>query len=391
LARWSYSLLPGIFLKGVSPMSDPAVLRLLDAAANRAREALRVLEDFARFVLDDAAISAELKQLRHEVSAVSAAFHDAVFYRDTPGDVGVANKVPDELNRDDAGQVVIAAGKRLGEALRSIAEYAKIDHPVAAARFEAMRYRFYDIERRLRIAACPRDRFSAVRLYVIVTESICRRPWLETAALAIDGGADCIQLRESELQDVELLDRARRLVALCRSRGVVSIVNNRPDIALAAGADGVHVGQEDLPAVEARRIVGSSKLIGVSTHRMGQARQALSDGADYIGVGPFFRSPTKPRSFVAGPGYAREIAEWNHLSAVAIAGITAVNVDEVLATGMRSVAVCAAVIGADDPVAAAAAIRRRLIDWPALTTDQERPQVEVRTERAIPSAGSKVV
>lgn len=341
-------------------MPDPAVLRLLDAATNRAREALRVLEDYARFILDDAPLTAQLKQMRHGLADISRDFPSAVLHRDTPGDVGTRAKVPDELRRADSAAVVIAAGKRLGEALRSIEEFAKIDTPATAATVEALRYSFYEIERRLSLAARPRDRFAAVRLYVIVTESVCRLPWQQAAQAAIDGGADCIQLREKNLEGAEFLSRARELAALCRSRGVLSIINDRPDIALLAGADGVHLGQEDLPAAAARKIVGTAALIGVSTHKIDQARQALVDGADYIGVGPFFPSRTKPRDFLPGPAYAREIAAWNRLPAVAIAGITAANVDEVLTTGLRAVAVSSAVIAADDPAAAAAALKRRL-------------------------------
>src|SRR5271170_7261536 len=221
-------------------MADPAVLRLLDAATNRAREALRVLEDYARFVLDDAALSSRLKQMRHTVAQMARTFPDAVLHRDTPGDVGTAAKVPDELTRADAVAVVVAAGKRLGEALRSIEEYAKIDNAQMAAAAEALRYEFYEIERRLSLAARPRDRFAGVRLYVVLTEAVCRLPWRAACTAAVAGGADCIQLREKGLSDGELLTRAHWLAGMCRDRGALSIINDRPDVAVLAGADGVH-------------------------------------------------------------------------------------------------------------------------------------------------------
>jgi len=355
-------------------MPDPAVLRLLDAATNRAREALRVLEDYARFVLDDAALSSRLKQMRHAVAQMARTYPDAVLHRDTPGDVGVAAKLPDELARADAAAVVIAAGKRLGEALRSIEEYAKIDNPQIAAAAEALRYEFYEIERRLNLAARPRERFASVRLYVVLTESVCRLPWQAAAAAAVTGGADCIQLREKGMDDAELLTRARWLANLCRERGVLSIINDRPDVAMLAGADGVHLGQDDLPAAEARKIVGNRLLIGVSTHQIEHARAALAAGVDYIGVGPFFPSYTKPRDFLPGSAYAREVAAWNGLPAVAIAGITSANVDEVLATGLRAVAVSSAVCAAADPAAAAAAIKRRM-EGAAGAAAAARPQI----------------
>src|SRR5205807_7581535 len=140
-----------------------------------------------------------------------------------------------------------------------------------------------------------------------------------------------------------------------------SIINDRADIAILAGADGVHVGQDDLPVIEARKLVGSAMIVGVSTHRIEQARQAVLDGADYIGVGPFFRSSTKPRDFVAGPEYAREVSATIGIPAVAIAGITPENVDEVLATGIRSVAVSSAVIGAEDVQLQARRLKEKLV------------------------------
>jgi thiamine-phosphate diphosphorylase len=200
-----------------------------------------------------------------------------------------------------------------------------------------------------------------VKLYVLITESACKRPWFETAQLAIEGGADCLQLREKNLEGAEFLKRARMLTDLCGQHNVLCIINDRPDIALLSNADGVHVGQDDLPAPEVRKIIGANKVLGVSTHNLAQAQQAILDGADYIGVGPFFKSPTKPRDFTAGPDYARQVAQHINLSAVAIGGIIHDNVNEVPATGLKAIAVTAAVTQADDPRAAAAALKQRLL------------------------------
>jgi thiamine-phosphate pyrophosphorylase len=343
-------------------LSDGAILRLLDANANRAREALRVMEDYGRFVLNAGELGGSLKEMRHGLrAALETILPEAILHRDTPGDVGVEVKTPAELTRADLHDVVTAAGKRLGEALRAIEEYLKTINPTAAASVESLRYRGYELERRLaltlRPAACD---FSNVRLYVLISESICKRPWLEAAEAAIRGGADCLQLREKSLDSGELLHRAHQLVSLCRAHGVRCIINDRPDIAVLSGADGVHVGQEDLPAAEARKIVGSRRIVGVSTHRIEQAQQAVLDGADYIGVGPFFRSSTKPRDFIAGPEYARQVAEQIKLPAVAIAGITAENLDQVLGSGIKAVAVSAAVLAADDVGVAAHELKQRL-------------------------------
>ncbi len=342
---------------------NPAVLRILDANLNRAREALRVIEDYARFVLNDDSICGELKQLRHDLAQASAGFAGAaILHRDTPGDVGTATKTATELARDDVANVVTAADKRLGEALRTIEEYLKTIDPTSASQVEAIRYRFYDLEQRVARTLRPvAGGLASVRLCVLITESLCKRPWLEAAEQAILGGADCLQLREKDMEAGELLRRARQLVELCRRSRILCIINDRPDIALLSDADGVHLGQGDPPAIEARKLLGRGKIIGVSTHTLEQARQAVRDGADYIGVGPVFRSSTKPRDFLPGLALAREVAlAALPIPAIAIAGITLANVDEVLASGIRAVAVTAAVIGTDDPRAAAARFRERL-------------------------------
>ena len=339
----------------------PATFRLFDANANRAREALRVLEDYARFVLDHEPLSAELKQLRHDLTAATRPFLPAaVLHRDTLGDVGTAIATPAEANRSDLADVVTAAGKRLGEAARSLEEVAKTFDPATAAALEAIRYRWYAVEQRVARTLRPAGRFAAVRLYVLITESACRHPWEQTAEQAIAGGADALQLREKTLDGGELLARARRFVALCRRHDVLSVINDRPDVAILSGADGVHVGQDDLPAADARALLGPGKIVGVSTHELTHAERAVTDGADYVGVGPVFRSTTKPREISPGLPYAAAVAKRVKIPAVAIAGITADNVRQVMATGVRAVAVTAAVTGADDVAAAAAGLKRLL-------------------------------
>jgi thiamine-phosphate pyrophosphorylase len=333
----------------------------MDANANRAREALRVLEDYARFILNSDELSAVLKQLRHALAdATRPWLADAIQFRNTIDDVGKTNKTAREMQRDGVPDVVTAAGKRLGEALRAIEEFAKTIDPDTASAVEQIRYRFYDTEQILATTLRPAKWFVNVRLCVLITESVCRRPWLEVAMEAIKGGADCLQLREKEMEGGELLARAKQLVGICRPRGVISIINDRPDITILSGADGVHLGQGDLPATEARRIVGRNAIIGVSTHAIEQAKQAVLDGADYIGVGPVFHSATKPREILPGLAYVRQVAEQIKIPAVAIAGIDERNVDEVISAGISRIAVTAAVTGCDDVRTAATRLKQKL-------------------------------
>ncbi len=339
---------------------DAHVGRILDANANRAREALRVMEEYARFALDDAELVQQAKNARHALAdaLVLGRVADAVVFRDTPGDVGTSLTTPQEYERGDAQAVVCAAGKRLSEALRVIEEYGKITSAEMAVRVEQLRYRGYELEKRLRWAVGARERWADVRVYVLVTESLCVGPWEVVVRAAAAGGADCFQLREKGLDDRALFARAEVFCWLCRELGKIAIINDRPDVAAAVGADGVHLGQDDLCASAARRVLGAGRIIGVSTHSPEQVSAAVGACPDYIAVGPMFSTPLKPEYGVAGPALLRAARGLTSLPLVAIGGITAENAGAVAEAGGRCVAVCSAVIGAADPAAAVGAIRK---------------------------------
>lgn len=341
---------------------DPSVLRILDANVNRTRESLRVIEEYARFVLDDAALLASAKQLRHDLRQALAWVPRASLLaaRDTVADVGTAVTTEAERRRQVPADVATAACKRLAEGLRSLAEYAKLADTEAAARLEAIRYRAYELEKQLGLRIHLGAHVERIRLYVLITAELCSGGWLETAQAAIDGGADCLQLREPNFSDAELLSRAGALRDLCRVCGTFFVVNNRPDIARLVAADGVHLGQGDLPVRAARRIAGPDCAIGVSTHTIDQLKDAIAAGPDYVAVGPMFASSTKPRDLIAGPPLLAEAVKLTSLPVVPVGGITADNANTLIAAGARRVAVCAGVIAQSDPRAAAAALRERL-------------------------------
>lgn len=343
----------------------PSHARILDANFNRSREALRVMEEYARFVLNDASLSIATKSTRHDLTAAFRALppttvvEDAglVAHRDIVGDVGTSISTPAELQRSTAVDVLTAACKRLTESLRCLEEYGKLIDLRFASNIERLRYRAYDLERRLIATLCARAKFAGMRLYVLITQSLCTEDWFETARKALAGGADCLQLREKSLPDRELLERARRLAQLCRDMQKVLIVNDRPDIALAAGAHGVHLGQEDLPLPAARRVLPAHMILGVSTHTVAQVEAAIAESPDYIAVGPMFDSPTKPQPLVAGAGLLTEARKRTALPLVAIGGIDASNTRTILAAATACICVCRAVVTAPDPEAAARKLR----------------------------------
>ncbi len=336
---------------------EPAVARILDANFNRAREALRVMEDYARFVLDDPGGCAAVKVCRHELAVCHAGLGgDALLAaRDTPGDVGTTISTAAESVRPTAASVFTAAAKRLPEALRTIEEYAKTIDTDTASRVEALRYRAYDLEQRLACRGDRAGRLARAGLYVIVTASMGLRDWRDVIRDAIAGGAGIIQLREKGLEDGDLLARARDAAAICRDAGALFIVNDRPDIARLADADGVHLGQTDMPPADARRIVGPDRLIGLSTHNPDQLRTAIAAAPDYIAVGPMFASSTKPQDHVPGVDLLKLAVRETRIPIVPIGGIDAGRADILRAAGATCVCVCSAVIAAGDVKSAAAA------------------------------------
>lgn len=341
---------------------DTTIARILDANVNRTREALRVIEESVRFGADDAGLTAEAKRLRHDLAgAVSRLDAEALLAaRNTPGDVGTAIVTESERVRESADDVVVSAFKRVTEALRVLEEYGKTVDVDFAAAIEQLRYRCYDLESRVHFAPRRRARFAAVRLYVLITESLCAGEWLRVAEQAIDGGADALQLREKDLPDAELFRRALHLRELTRDRNILLIVNDRPDIARLVGADGVHLGQDDLPVDAARRVVGPRCIIGKSTHTIDQARAAIREGPDYIAVGPMFETATKPQAHIAGPETLAAVLAQTNLPLVAIGGIAPDNVAKLTAVGGQRIAVCSAVINQPDVRAATRSLRHAL-------------------------------
>ena len=200
------------------------------------------------------------------------------------------------------------------------------------------------------------------RLYVIVDRAALKgRDPVDVAAAAVRGGADVIQWRDKEASDERFLEEALRLREQTRRQNVLFVVNDRVDAALQAGADAVHVGHEDLPVPEVRRRVGKKLLIGRSTHSLEEALDAERQGADYIGVGPVFSTPTKPGYPAVGLELVRQVKDRIKIPWVAIGGIDLENAGLVSSAGAACVAVVRAVAAASDPEAAARALKGKLL------------------------------
>jgi thiamine-phosphate pyrophosphorylase len=347
-------------LPDITDKNDAA--RIVDANLNRARESLRVLDDFARFVRNDSALSETLKGLRHRLADLGSHLPLASLLaaRDTVGDVGTGLSADGEYERGSPAHVAAVNCKRLQESLRSIEEFGKLISPFAAREVEAIRYEAYTLERALLGGSPLRERLNAARLYLLVSGEGCTASLDWTIAEAAAGGVDVVQLREKNLSDRDLLARARQVRQWTRQANVLFIVNDCPDIARLCDADGVHLGQDDLSVADARRILGPQPLIGVSTHNLDQVRGAIRDGADYIGIGPTFPSTTKGFETLAGPEFIAAGAKETSLPAFALGGINAKTIAEAVAAGATRVAVSAAICQADDPRSAAVQLRNSL-------------------------------
>ena len=330
--------------------------RIIDANYNRAREALRVMEEYCRFGLNHSALSGQAKQCRHRLCGVLNSLNQEALLasRNTEGDVGKELKVEGQLQRQSLDDCFAAAAKRASEALRALAETTQSLDPTISKAMEQLRFEVYALEKNAILSASARHKFEPVRLYILLNATPQKQTSdvLALTQACIDGGADCIQLRAKNLLDTDFLELAKRFTSLCKNGGVVSIINDRIDIAILSGADGVHLGQTEIPASDARKLTKGPFIIGGSTHNLHELQSAIVSGYDYVGIGPAFQSPTKPHLEVAGPDYLKQavpVLEEAGVFYAAIGGIELDNVVKLLKIGVRTIAVSSMIENSIDP------------------------------------------
>ncbi|MGL6225096.1 MAG: thiamine phosphate synthase [Thermoguttaceae bacterium] len=366
------------------------LFRILDASANRAQEAVRVIEDYVRFGLDDSDLTGRLKNFRHELTRLLRLLpeKDRLQARDTEEDVGTVIQGPGEYQRRDLKEVLASNFSRLQESLRSLEEFAKIISIPLAQGLEQLRYHSYSFQKAIVLCGQQhegnltsekpnersneksnvernegpnggtewgqklRDRLNESQLYVLVDTRESEEEFCELVQTLIEAGVDLLQLRDKRAEDRHLLSRGLLLRKMTARTNTLFIMNDRVDLALLCDADGVHFGQEELTVQEGRRILGGEKLIGRSTHNLEQVRNAMLEGTDYIGIGPVFPSWTKSFETFPGLDFIRavntEIAELT-CPAFAIGGITLENLEQVRATGQFRIAISSPILGATNP------------------------------------------
>jgi thiamine-phosphate pyrophosphorylase len=335
---------------------------MIDANLNRSSEGLRVLEDVARFLLNDAELSQRLRALRHDLAEKTKSLTPGLLSnRDSEHDVGHHHLIPSresKLNMKTTSlrgllDLVAANAKRVEESLRVVEELAKLPEisvMLNSASFEQTRFALYTLERDLISRISRRDKIERISgLYVILDRQfLAGRDELDIADQIIEGGARVIQLRDKQSKKGELLLVAQKLKKLCSQASVLFIINDYLDLAMAADADGLHIGQEDLPPPVVRRQLPIDRIVGCSVTTISQATKAQNEGADYIAVGSIFPTTTKREAVVVGLDMLTELKRMVSTPVVAIGGISQSNIGEVVAAGADAVAVISAVLGEKD-------------------------------------------
>ena len=347
----------------IAPCTDTRIARLIDANLDRAREGLRVIEDWCRFGLDQQDLVVPLKDWRQQLGQLHADCYRQA--RSTATDTAAGLTHPAQQTRTDSTQVLKANASRVQEALRVIEEFARTGDSELAQTAANVRYALYDHEVRI-LEACGqnqrRQRLEGSRL-CLITDPGSNDPsgaMLKRVELALQAGVSLVQYRRKQGPDALRLQEAHQLADLCQAHQALLIINDRIDLALLVNADGVHLGQEDLPHAEARQLMGPDKLIGRSTHQLEQLHQAQEDGADYLGVGPVYATATKADRTPAGLDWVRTAEHSARVPWFAIGGIHSNNISEVLNAGASRVAVVSAIMGSDDPTAVSRELLRRL-------------------------------
>ena len=350
-------------------MSQQIVYRILDANLDRAREALRTIEEWCRFGLENLALCDRCKQMRQEL----AQWHKQEFRhaRNTPDDPATDLSHANEISRADVQAVLRANMGRLQEALRVLEEYGKIVDPSMGAAMKQMRYQVYTLESQLlayestNIGQIRRQKLQAATLYLVTmpVENI-----VSVVESSLQGGVQIVQYRQKDGEDGDRFAIAKQLCELCHQYNALFLVNDRVDIAIAVGADGIHVGQTDLPVSAVRQILNanggdaSQYIIGQSTTSPQELDIALNNQVDYVGVGPVHATPTKPNKAASGHEYVSYANQHLDIPWFAIGGIDENNLGEAIAAGAKRVAVVRALMKAECPNLIAQQMRSLLLN-----------------------------
>lgn len=322
--------------------------RIIDANLNRATEGLRNIEEYTRFILNNKEISTQLKNLRHAITMFfEKDYNNLINSRNTKDDVG---KNIENITKKSNNQNVLRANiKRTQQALRVLNEYGSLD--------DSYRYKMYEIEKDI-MKIVNYDKKTNIKnallrnrnIYLITSQQGFEddNDFIDRIAQILNAGVKLIQYREKNKSAKEIINTGKKLRQLCSMYDALLIINDRVDIAKIVDADGVHLGQDDIDIISARKILGEDKIIGISTHKPEDAILAQEQNADYIGVGPVFKTPTKPSTIPVGLEYVKWVKDNIQIPFYAIGSIDESNIFDVINAGATKVAAIRALMNSDN-------------------------------------------
>jgi len=327
-----------------------AALRIIDVNVNRCAEGLRVIEEVARFILEDEELVRGIKSLRHDVRKGTVYFTDSLStFRDVENDPGSSFSSTAELSRSGIYDITKSNFSRVAEALRVIEEFGKLINTDGAEYYKSLRFRVYQLERNflgeidtsVHLPDCP-------FLYAILDRSFVPEERLENVVdQLLEGGAQMIQYRAKGITRAEAEIDLFRLLGRASEYGVPVIVNDDPSLAAEVGAHGVHLGKDDTPVERAREILGETRIIGVTVHSFEELVEVNEARVDYLAVGAIFHSETKPEVATLGVKELSRYVEHAKKPVVAIGGINRENLQAVLDSGVCGVAAISAILTGD--------------------------------------------
>ena len=316
--------------------------QIIDVNLNRLSEGLRITEELIMFYLTDIQKLEQIRKIKRELwSNLSKVRREVIWSRKSEQDLGRPVKF-DKTKRTGIYDIFTENIKRSQESSRVLEEMFKPDNPKISGFFKKLRFTLYDLEKDLSKHFCIQ--FDP-KLYVIInTETTGRKNLTEITKACVLGGATMIQLREPKdaMSRQWLLDAKKVKKGIINSR-VKLIINDRVDIASAVNADGVHLGEYDMPLLYARKLLGDGKIIGVTTRNLTQAQKAERQGANYVSVGAIFPSPTKTIAPVVGIKNLRTVIQGVKTPVVAIGGINPQNAKQLLQIGTSGIAAVSSV------------------------------------------------
>ena len=326
---------------------DNEVLQIIDANLDRAREGLRVIEDWSRFGLGRKDLVDKIKNFRQILGR-----NHLNIYKESRNLIqdncrGVTHR--EQFNRKIPEDLISSNSARVQEALRVIEEFSRDHNIQLSKKASEIRYEIYDLELEL-LNMSTRKKLKGLinenNLYLITDK---KKNLLESIENILQGGVRIVQHRFKDGKDKDHLDEAIEIKKLCKKYNSLFIINDRIDIALASNADGIHLGQSDLDIKVARKLLGNSKIIGISANNIKDIINAEKNGCDYIGIGPVFKTSTKKNKYPIGIEMINYLTKDINVPWFAIGGITKENISTLTDNGIKKVAIISGLLNAKNP------------------------------------------